>query len=98
VIWIVANIRDFGVRDTVGWVIVLEFGPVFLTWLYQSGACSILIVAQWHTVYNFTTATKAGSGVAAVLATTAVIFSSVVILRQPATWISPAGGPPAERP
>lgn len=88
--WIVANFREFGVGGTIGWAIGLGFGSVFLTWLYRSAGRSILIVALWHTTYNFTTATEATGGIAAAVATAAVILASVVIMRRNSTWKSPA--------
>ena len=87
--WMVANFRTFGVGGAIGWAVGLGFGSVFLTWLYQSASCSILIVALWHTAYNFSTATEASSGGAAVVATAVVATAAVVILRRPATWMSP---------
>ena len=95
--WILASFRDFGVVGTIGWAIGLGFGSVFLTWLYQSACSSILIVALWHTAYNFTTATEASGGLAAAVATTAVIVASVIILRRGATWRSPSESPPRRR-
>ena len=88
--WIVASFRDFGPAGTVGWVVGIGFGSVFLTWLYQSADRSILIVALWHSVYNFTTATRATAGAAAAVASTAVIVTSVVILCLPGSWRRPA--------
>jgi membrane protease YdiL (CAAX protease family) len=87
--WVVGNFRDFGIVGTIGWVIGIGFGSLFLTWLYQSAAHSILIVALWHTAYNFATATEATNGLPAALASSAVIFASVVILRHPTTWRKP---------
>ncbi len=87
--WVVGNFRDFGVGGTIGWIVGIGFGSVFLTWLYASAGHSILIVALWHTAYNFTTATEASAGVATAVASTAVIISSVVILRRPRSWSRP---------
>ena len=87
--WVLASFRDFGVGGTVGWAVGIGFGSVFLTWLYQSASHSILIVALWHTAYNFTTATESSSGATAAIVTTAVIVASVMILRRPSTWRSP---------
>jgi membrane protease YdiL (CAAX protease family) len=87
--WIVASFRDFGVGGTIGWAVGIGFGSVFLTWLYSSAGRSILIVALWHSAYNFASATEASSGLAAAVATTAVIVASVIILRRPSTWRSP---------
>lgn len=84
--WVVSSFRDFGVGGTIGWVVGIGFGSVFLTWLYQSASRSILVVALWHTAYNFTTATSASAGVAAAVASTVVIVASVVILLQRSSW------------
>jgi membrane protease YdiL (CAAX protease family) len=88
--WVVKNFRDLGAGGAVGWLVGVLFGSILLTWLYRSATHSILIVALWHTAYNFATATKASSGSAAMVATTAVIVASVIILRRRATWRSPA--------
>lgn len=87
--WIVGNFREFGVGGTIGWVVGIGFGSVLLTWLYASARHSILVVALWHTAYNFTTATEAAEGIAAAVATTVVIIASVVILRRPSSWRRP---------
>jgi CAAX protease family protein len=87
--WIVGNFRDFGVGGTIGWVVGIGFGSVVLTWLYASAARSILVVALWHTAYNFATATEAAAGVAAAVTSALVIIGSVVILRRPRTWQVP---------
>lgn len=84
--WVVGNFRSFGVGGTIGWIVGIGFGSVFLTWLYQSADRSILIVALWHAVYNFTTATKATAGLAAAVSSTLVIIVSVVILCLPSSW------------
>lgn len=84
--WIVGNFRDFGVGGTIGWVVGIGFGSLFLTWLYRSAAHSILIVALWHTAYNFSTATQASAGLAAAVASTLVIVASVAIAMLPSTW------------
>jgi membrane protease YdiL (CAAX protease family) len=91
---IVGNFRDFGVAGTVGWVVGIGFGSLLLTWLYQSACRSVLIVALWHTAYNFATATEAANGVPAAIASSAVIVGSVVILRRPATWRKPPPSTP----
>jgi membrane protease YdiL (CAAX protease family) len=87
--WIVGNFRDLGVAGVLGWVIGIGFGSLFLTWLYQSADHSVLVVALWHVAYNVATATEAGAGLPAAVATTAVVVASVVILRRPSTWRRP---------
>ena len=80
--WIVANFRDFGVAGTVGWAVGLFFGSVFLAWLLGAARGSVLIVALWHTAYNFATATDAGAGGVAAVATMAVVAATVWIMRS----------------
>ena len=80
--WIVANFRDFGVAGTVGWVVGLFFGSVFLAWLVGAARGSVLVVALWHTAYNFATATEAGAGGVAAVATMAVVLATVWIMRS----------------
>ncbi len=79
--WIVSNFRDFGVAGTVGWVVGLFFGSVFLAWLVGAARGSVLVVAIWHTAYNFATATEAGAGGVAAIATVAVVLATVWIMR-----------------
>jgi membrane protease YdiL (CAAX protease family) len=79
--WIVANFRDFGVAGTVGWIVGLFFGSVFLAWLLGAARGSVLVVALWHTAYNFTTATEATAGGVAAVATIAVVLATIWIMR-----------------
>jgi len=60
-----------------------------------TAARSILIVALWHSAYNVATATDAADGIPAALATVGVIVVAVVIVRRPATWMSPDDEPAA---
>jgi membrane protease YdiL (CAAX protease family) len=90
--WIVANFRDFGVAGTIGWVVGLFFGSVFLAWLVGAADGSVLVVALWHTGYNFATATEAAAGVVAAVATMAVVLATVWIMRT-STEVPEASAP-----
>lgn len=79
--WVVANFREFGVVEVIGWVVGLFFGSVFLAWLVGVAEGSVLVVALWHTAYNFATATEAGAGGTAAVATVAVVVATVWIMR-----------------
>lgn len=79
--WIVGNFRSFGPAGTFGWVVGLFFGSVFLMWLFCAAGRSVLVVACWHTAYNFATATEAGQGAIAAVATMAVVAATVWIMR-----------------
>jgi membrane protease YdiL (CAAX protease family) len=87
--WVTTNFMELRGPGAIGWVVGIGFGSVMLTWLYDRASHSILVVALWHTAYNFTTATEASAGTTAALVTAAVILGSVVVMRRPATWVAP---------
>ncbi len=87
--WIVDNFRDLGLGGTIGWTLGLISGSVVLAWLYRGSGRSILLVALWHTAFNFTTATAAAAGVTAAVVSTVVMVGAVVILCFPSTWRRP---------
>ena len=64
----------------VGWVLGLLAGSVVLTRLYVGSGRSVLLVALWHTAFNFTTATTATQGLSAAITSTAVVVAAVVVL------------------
>jgi len=57
----------------VGWALGIVCAAFLLAGLYFASRESILVVAVWHTLYNFTVATPAGVGTAAAVITTAVM-------------------------
>lgn len=70
-----------------GFLIGLLAGAITLTWLYNSTSGSILMVAMWHGIFNFTTACitcKTGI-IAAAISTMVMVWSVlVVVLFKPA--------------
>jgi membrane protease YdiL (CAAX protease family) len=64
----------------IGWFFGLGAGSLVLTWLYVGSRRSVLLVALWHTVFNFTTGTPRMSGVPAAVVSTAVIVLAVVLV------------------
>ncbi len=77
--WVVEGFRSMG-WATIGWVVGLLAGSVVLTRLYVGSGRSVLLVALWHTAFNFTTATTATQGLSAAITSTAVIVAAVVVL------------------
>jgi uncharacterized protein len=73
------SFRGLGLA-AVGWVIGLYAGSIVLTWLYAASGRSILVVALWHTAYNFTSATSAMSGLPAAVTSTAVMVVAVLVV------------------
>lgn len=75
-----SSFEGFTMAQAVGWALGLTAGSFLLTWLYRGAHRSILLVAVWHTAFNFTSATSAGQGTAAAFTSTAVMIAAVVIL------------------
>jgi len=84
--WFLATFMDLGLEGTIGWTVGLLSGSIFLTWMYTKSNHSIFIVALWHTIFNFSTATSATAGLAAAISSTIVMVAAVVILAFPTTW------------
>jgi len=64
----------------IGWLVGLTSGSVVLTWIYAHAHHSILVVALWHTAFNFTSATDATAGLPAALSSTVVMIGAVAIV------------------
>jgi membrane protease YdiL (CAAX protease family) len=78
--FLVGTFRGFAVVEIVGWVVGLAAGSILLAWLYRGSKRSVLLVAAWHTAFNFTTATPAAAGTAAALSSMFVILGAVVVV------------------
>lgn len=77
--WVVDGFRSMG-WATAGWVLGLLAGSVVLTRLYVGSGRSVLLVALWHTAFDFTSATAATRGLSAAITSTAVMVAAVVVL------------------
>jgi membrane protease YdiL (CAAX protease family) len=78
--WVVESFREMSAALVVGWLVGLTSGSIVLTWIYAHAHHSILVVALWHTAYNFTSATDAAEGLPAALSSTLVMTAAVVIV------------------
>ena len=75
------SFKDFTAVEIVGWVIGLTAGSILLTWMFRGSRGSVLLVAVWHTVFNFTSgATPTGSGAVAAITSTLVMIAAVLIV------------------
>jgi len=64
----------------IGWAIGLALGAFVLSHVYLLGGRSVLIVAIWHTCFNFASATAATQGgIAAVMSTAVMIWGLIVV-------------------
>ena len=75
------SFEAFTVVEIVGWVIGITAGSFLLTWLFRGSGGSVLLVAVWHTAFNFTSAaTPATEGVVTAITSTAVMVVAVAIV------------------
>jgi len=71
--WLNASMQDLVGPVLLGWAFGILCAAFLLAGLYFASRNSILVVAVWHTLYNFAVATPAGVGVPAAVITTAVM-------------------------
>lgn len=75
----VGSFESFSPVEIVGWTLGLTAGSFVLTWLYRGSGASILLVAVWHTAFNFTSGTPGTRGAAAATTSTLVMAGAVAI-------------------
>ena len=74
--FIVDTFRGFSPLGIVGWVLGLTCGSLVLTWLFRRSGGSVLLVAAWHTAYNFTSLTPVSAAVTSML----VLVAALVVV------------------
>lgn len=85
--WLNANMQALVGPVILGWAFGLICGSFVLAGLYFASGNSILVVALWHTLYNFTVATPAGKGVpAATISTVVMIWGAYFVC----LWVAQA--------
>jgi membrane protease YdiL (CAAX protease family) len=80
VFFVTESFQAYAAADVAGWAIGLTAGSVVLAWLYCRASSSVLLVAAWHTAFNFTSATPATSGALAAASSTLVMVAAVAIV------------------
>ena len=79
--FLVGSFQEFSALEIIGWLIGLTAGSFLLTWLYRGASSSILVVATWHTAFNFVSgATAASEGLAAAITSTLVMIAALAIV------------------
>lgn len=77
--WLHAGMQDLIGLPLLGWVAGLAGAAFLLGWVYLASGRSILVVAIWHTLYNFTVATPAGSGTPQAVISTLVLVGGIAV-------------------
>lgn len=72
--WLNSSMQALVGPVLLGWALGLLCAAFLLSGLYFAGGNSVLVVALWHTLYNFMVATPAGTGLPAAVITTAVMM------------------------
>lgn len=74
------SFKTFTPVEIAGWVVGITAGSFVLTWLFRGSGGSVLLVAVWHTAFNFASgATPATEGTVAAITSTAVMVAALTI-------------------
>ena len=78
--FVLESFKALGLGGTIGWLFGITSGSIVLTWLYKHSGSSILLVAVWHTAFNYTSATATATGPVAAISSTLVMIAAVWIV------------------
>ena len=75
-----ANFIALGIGGFAGYLISITMGSILLSWMYRGSGRSILVVALWHGLFDFVSASPIAEGVGNTLISSVVIVWVIVIL------------------
>ncbi len=75
------NFIALGVGGFVGYIVSITMGSILLSWIYRGSGHSILIVALWHGLFDFVSASPIAEGTGSAIISGAVIVWVIAILR-----------------
>ncbi|MFQ3566399.1 MAG: type II CAAX endopeptidase family protein [Aggregatilineales bacterium] len=78
------NFIALGVGGFVFFLISITMGSILLSWIYRGSGYSILMVALWHGLFDFVSASPIAQGAGNAVISAAVVVWVVVILRAAA--------------
>jgi membrane protease YdiL (CAAX protease family) len=76
------NFIALGVGGFIGFIVSITMGSILLSWMYRGSGQSILLVALWHGLFDFVSASPVAEGTGNALISGAVIVWVIVILRR----------------
>jgi len=72
-----------GIGGFVAYIISITMGSILLAWIYRGSGHSILLVALWHGLFDFVSASPIAEGTGSALISAVVIVWVIGIVRQP---------------
>ncbi|BCX03758.1 MAG: hypothetical protein KatS3mg053_1696 [Candidatus Roseilinea sp.] len=79
-----ANFMALGAGGFVGYILSITMGSILLSWMYRGSGHSILIVALWHGLFDFVSASPVAEGTGNAVISGVVIVWVILILRTAA--------------
>ncbi len=79
-----ANFIALGLGGFFGYLVSIIMGSLLLSWLYRGGGHSILLVALWHGLFDFVSASPIAEGTGNAVLSGIVIGWVILILREAA--------------
>ena len=76
------NFIALGAGGFVVYVVSITMGSILLAWMYRGSGHSILIVALWHGLFDFVSASPVAEGTGSAVVSGAVIVWVIAILRR----------------
>jgi membrane protease YdiL (CAAX protease family) len=78
------NFIALGVGGFIGYIVSITMGSILLSWIYRGGGHSILLVALWHGLFDFVSASPVAEGTGNAIISGVVIVWVILILRRAA--------------
>jgi CAAX amino terminal protease family. len=78
------NFIALGAGGFVGYIASITMGAILLSWMYRGSGHSILLVALWHGLFDFVSASPVAEGTGSAIISGVVIVWVIAILRRAA--------------
>ncbi|MGQ9904141.1 MAG: hypothetical protein ACUVRU_07470, partial [Anaerolineae bacterium] len=78
------NFIALGLGGFAGYLISITMGSILLSWMYRGSGDSILLVAVWHGLFDFVSASPVAAGAGSAIISGVVIVWVILILRRAA--------------
>lgn len=75
------NFIALGMVGFVGYLVSISMGSILLAWIYRGSGQSILLVALWHGLFDFVSASSVADGLGNALSSGVVIVWVILIVR-----------------